>query len=175
MGFFAEFNTWLNTLLMNYVGSNTALVAGAVGAVAFFGGVAGGCVRRVGARAVELDGGLRDGGLSVELTAVASDVLDGGDGEARLADGTVSTEGVIGAAARASTAGAECPRHETAPMNPATRATPIRLDTTTSVPRRFEAWAGRGSPRASAVALPREDEPVAMAGSLGTVWANATP
>ena len=30
MGFFAEFNVWLNTILMNYVGSNTAQIAGAL-------------------------------------------------------------------------------------------------------------------------------------------------
>jgi len=30
MGFFAEFNTWLNALLANYIGANTALVASAL-------------------------------------------------------------------------------------------------------------------------------------------------
>jgi type IV secretion system protein VirB6 len=30
MGFFAEFNTWLNTLLTGYIGDNTARIAGAV-------------------------------------------------------------------------------------------------------------------------------------------------
>src|SRR5579864_6434927 len=30
MGFFAEFNTWLNALLTGYIGSNTALIAGAL-------------------------------------------------------------------------------------------------------------------------------------------------
>src|SRR5579872_849718 len=30
MGFFAEFNAWLNALLTGYIGSNTALIAGAL-------------------------------------------------------------------------------------------------------------------------------------------------
>src|SRR5690242_830445 len=30
MGFFAEFNTWLNGLLVNYIGDNTARIAGAL-------------------------------------------------------------------------------------------------------------------------------------------------
>ena len=153
-------------------GSLFAALVGGVG-VLVLGGVVGGCVRRVGARAVELDGGLREGGLSAELTAVAS-VLDGGGGEARLAVGAVSAEGTLVIEAGYVTAGAERARHETAPMNPATRATPMRLDTTTSVPLRFEVTgAGRVS-RPSTEAEPlRADDPVAMAGSLGTVWANA--
>ena len=30
MGFFAEFNTWLNALLTGYIGDNTARIAGAL-------------------------------------------------------------------------------------------------------------------------------------------------